>query len=544
MTYDHTIISVESVSEGTYFSSWAGTHNGASTLVVGTWTVTDNAGTVDPASITLSAPDQPGQGPTGTGVLATIKAKANAEGSASLAFTQVIISGLNASDIGTSLSNISSPNGTIPVGASAAQTATAAATLTPPAASSTPSATPANSATAAAQATILATTPSPSPTPANSATAAAQATIAAAPPTPTPANSATALAQAAAATSQATKVAGQSLGKTIPGANGSAASGATGDNGGNGGADGGGSGSGGGADANGGGGTGSVPSNRIARIDLSKVIDEKGVVHQDVRVVDKTNTVQVFIPANTTMLTSDKRPVLAIDVTTLSDHPVTADGQFVIGSALDFAPDGATFSPPITIGVSFDPAKLPVGVSQSDLMLGNFDVKEGKWAGLDSTVDSANHVVSAQTTHFSTYSVLNKPPVSVNWGLLAVILLLEAAIAVFVYAYVQRRRRLAAARAALGDDGMPADEEDGFASWWFTRYGAEPDGSPSLVAALLTAPRTTEDAVDGEFVEDVEDSVDDVDGVGPSVNGSGDFRRGVEDDDNSPPETGHANVGR
>jgi hypothetical protein len=64
------------------------------------------------------------------------------------------------------------------------------------------------------------------------------------------------------------------------------------------------------------------------------------------------------------------------------------------------------------------------------------------------------------------------------------------------------------------------------------------------VAALLTTPRTTEDAVEGEFVEDVEDGEAGMNGVGPSVNGSGDFKRGVEDDDNSPPETGHANVGR
>src|SRR5262249_31227146 len=102
---------------------------------------------------------------------------------------------------------------------------------------------------------------------------------------------------------------------------------------------------------------------RLALIDLSKYVDEKGVVHQDVRMTDKTNSVLVYIPANTTMLTSDKRPLLSITVDMANDHPVTADGQFVIGSALDFKPGGATFSPPIPRGMTYDPTNLPAGLT-------------------------------------------------------------------------------------------------------------------------------------------------------------------------------------
>jgi hypothetical protein len=408
-----------------------------------------------------------------------------------------------------------------------------------------PTSTPANSATAAAQATVAAR--SPTATPANSATAAAQSTAVAAQQlahaSGTGAKPGATTGQSGAGDNGGPAGASGSTGTTVPGESGSA------------------SGSGGNNGSSGDGNTGGAPTSRLALIDLSKYVDEKGVVHQDVRVTDKTNSILVYIPANTTMLTADKRPLLSMSVDAVADHPVTADGQFVIGSALDFNPSGATFSPAITIGMTYDPTKLPAGLTQGELTLGYFDTSQGKWVTLDSSVDSGSHLVSAQTTHFSTYSVMNKPPASVNWTLLLIILALEAAAAVLAYAYI-RRRRLAQEAAgydaeADGDgDNTQFGEDEGY-DWWMFRWpGAGDDGPAGLITALLGAPtRRAEDVVEGEIIAEEDaggtsTAVDDrpsgsnkTKGFG-STNGFGtNGKQPIEDEPNKPPGSGHADNG-
>jgi hypothetical protein len=239
----------------------------------------------------------------------------------------------------------------------------------------------------------------------------------------------------------------------------------------------------------------------------------------------------VFVPANTTALTSDKRPVQAIGVSVLPDHPVTASGQFVIGSAMELQPSGATFSPPIDVTIKFEPTKLPAGLSPGDLTLGYFDTTKGSWVLLDSTVDSANHTVTAPTTHFTTFAILNQPPRGINWGVLLAILLLDAAIALAAYFYVRRRRRLAAERAAAAVAAEDADEGEGlddeevvFEEWRFQRRYARSDNGDLQVAGLLPSPRARPDVVDGEILGEYPDELvtpadaaDNADGRGRSA---------------------------
>jgi hypothetical protein len=428
---------------------------------------------------------------------------------------------------------------------------------------STPTLTPANGATATAQAltataqATLAGPSTPTLTPANGATATAQALAATAQatlagpstPTLTPANAASATAQAVAATAQSTVAAGQTVNRAGAdgGADANGTPGAAGStdpaNGTSGGDAGGGPGSsGGGAGGPAGAAGGSGPSSRIARIDLSQNIDDRGLVHQEVRAADKSNAVQVLIPINTTALTSDKRPVQAIDVNTLGNHPVTADNQFVIGSALDLQPSGATFSPPITIGISYDPSKLTNGLTDGDLAIGYFDTAQGKWMMLDSTVDAQSHVVIAKTSHFTTFAVLNKPPASINWWLLFAFLMVDAAGAVVAYLYLARRRRLAAAAEADQEDEDPFGEDDADEDWLYRRRTADAGWRSPAITALLTAPsRRGETVVEGEFEEEG------VNGAGPSVNGVGDhthtWAAEDDDDDNRPAGKGHAETG-
>jgi hypothetical protein len=551
-TYDKTIIGSVTVAEGTFLKNWASS-NGAQTLVLPPWN-DDGNGTVSVGAVALTG-EQADAGPTGSGQAAQITAKAVANGTSALTFQTVVITGPSG-QISEPIATTTSPASSVSVGVAAAQSATAAATASgTTVASATPTLTPANGLTATAQVltstaqATLAGSSTPTLTPANGLTATAQvqtstaqATLAGpSTPTLTPANAASATAQAVAATKQATAGAGQALnGAAAGGANAAGTPGAPGstDSGSGNGAGGSGdtsqcncpnsgtdNGSGAGAsggDAGPGGATASsAPSNRVARIDLTQYIDDKGQVHQEIRAADKSNTIQVLIPINTTALSGDKRPLQTIDVSALTNHPVTADNQFVIGAALELQPSGATFSPPITIGISYDPAKLTNGITDGDLAIGFFDTAQGKWVMLDSAVDAQSHVVTAKTSHFTTFAVLNKPPVSINWWLLLAVLLVEAAAAIAVYWYIRRRRRLAALAAEVDDEeeGEPFVEEEGYDEWRFRR-GANGNGGVSAAIALLKAPtRPAENVVEAEFEEDG------TNGASPSVNGLGDHAR-------------------
>jgi hypothetical protein len=74
--------------------------------------------------------------------------------------------------------------------------------------------------------------------------------------------------------------------------------------------------------------------------------------------------------------------------------------------AYDFTPAGATFNPPITIRFSYDPTLIPAGVAASSLQIAYYDSTQSAWITLTTTsVDTTNHFIYAQITHFTPYAV-------------------------------------------------------------------------------------------------------------------------------------------
>lgn len=53
--------------------------------------------------------------------------------------------------------------------------------------------------------------------------------------------------------------------------------------------------------------------------------------------------------------------------------------------------------------ISYDPNALPVGFDQSTLQLGYFDTTTGQWEPVAATVDTTNHTLTAQISHFTEY---------------------------------------------------------------------------------------------------------------------------------------------
>ena len=133
-------------------------------------------------------------------------------------------------------------------------------------------------------------------------------------------------------------------------------------------------------------------------------IDANGKTGETIDVLSPDGKLDVTIPGGTTCLLNGK------PITELAANPITPPspppGDAVIGLAYDLKPNGAVFSPPITLTFEYDPASLPAGTSESSLTIAWYDESTGSWVILDSVVDPVTHTITAKVSHFSTFALI------------------------------------------------------------------------------------------------------------------------------------------
>ena len=57
--------------------------------------------------------------------------------------------------------------------------------------------------------------------------------------------------------------------------------------------------------------------------------------------------------------------------------------------------------------MSYDPAEIPEGVAEEDLIIAFFDESTGEWVPLDDiVVDTENNTISGTVTHFTIFGIL------------------------------------------------------------------------------------------------------------------------------------------
>jgi len=81
----------------------------------------------------------------------------------------------------------------------------------------------------------------------------------------------------------------------------------------------------------------------------------------------------------------------------------------VVGTSYEFGPAGTTFASPVTVTVTYDPAKLPGWALPTDLGLYHFTA--GAWVRLpNQVVDPVARTVTATTTSFSPFTIGTRLP--------------------------------------------------------------------------------------------------------------------------------------
>ena len=135
------------------------------------------------------------------------------------------------------------------------------------------------------------------------------------------------------------------------------------------------------------------------------------MVQEDVQQSAFDGTLEVSVGDGTTALTEAGEPLQSIEVHKVCEGlPPPPPGAIRLGCAYDFRPDRATFEPPITITLSYNPASIPEGVAEEDLFVAFYDVSTGQWVVLPSTVDTENNTITVEVSGFTKFAVYSPAP--------------------------------------------------------------------------------------------------------------------------------------
>ncbi len=142
-------------------------------------------------------------------------------------------------------------------------------------------------------------------------------------------------------------------------------------------------------------------------------ISNDGEVLEAIAATSADDTLTITIPEGTIAKDKNDNPLSSVGVAVDNSPPSPPEDANIIGLAYNFGPDGAVFSPPITLEYSYDPDALPEGVNEEDLVIAYYDEDAGEWVGLTCTVDTENNLITASVSHFTTLAVIGTiaPPI-------------------------------------------------------------------------------------------------------------------------------------
>ena len=157
----------------------------------------------------------------------------------------------------------------------------------------------------------------------------------------------------------------------------------------------------------GGGGGAPPPAPPAGTTDVRGMVSVAGVFLSSVTAISEDELCTLTIPEGTVGLTEELEPLDEIAMLIMDEPPAPPEDTHVIGLAYDFGPDGATFDPAITLEFSYDPADIPEGVAEEDLVLAYYDEAVGEWVELEGcVVDTENNTITASVSHFTTFAII------------------------------------------------------------------------------------------------------------------------------------------
>jgi hypothetical protein len=172
----------------------------------------------------------------------------------------------------------------------------------------------------------------------------------------------------------------------------------------------GGGGCGGGGGGGGGGGAGTIlPTVSGLVVVPSLELDTNGIIKATCHLKTTDGKLALDITKGTKLLDPAGKPLRILSAGRKLTPPSPPSGAVII-IAYDLGLNGATFSPPLTLGISYDPAALPEDVAEEDLYIAYWD--GSKWVAQTTTVDTLLRVASCSIGHFTIFALIGSvtPP--------------------------------------------------------------------------------------------------------------------------------------
>jgi hypothetical protein len=138
--------------------------------------------------------------------------------------------------------------------------------------------------------------------------------------------------------------------------------------------------------------------------ETSAGITTGGVLTETVNVISQDRAIELELVKDTKALDSYGNPLSKITIEVATEVPDPPEGVYTVGFVIDCGPDGATFAPPITLTIHYDPATLVPGIDENELQIAYWNSTQ--WVLLPSIVDTTTHTVSASISHFTDSAVM------------------------------------------------------------------------------------------------------------------------------------------
>jgi len=138
---------------------------------------------------------------------------------------------------------------------------------------------------------------------------------------------------------------------------------------------------------------------------FSDKTDQYGVFTKDATAESEDGLCWLTINIGTKALNRLGDPLAGVIIVPMREPPGPPPSVF-LGEVYDFRPDGATFDPPITLTLAYDPDDIPEGVAEKYSVIAAFDEEAGEWVDLVSTVDPVTDTISAPVSHFTAFTAI------------------------------------------------------------------------------------------------------------------------------------------
>jgi len=136
-----------------------------------------------------------------------------------------------------------------------------------------------------------------------------------------------------------------------------------------------------------------------------------GVLTKAVTFQSNDKNLQLMIKEGTRAKSIGGSPLTYISILLISEPlPSPPEHAHIVSGVYDLGPNAASFDNPVTLTFTYDPARLPEGISEKNLVFAYFDEGQSKWVSLDSIINTVNHTMTVTVTHFTMFTILGFEP--------------------------------------------------------------------------------------------------------------------------------------